>query len=144
MTSRKAMIAAAIAVSGLTLAASAIGAPVSDLPAIQKQGEVAYRMGGIGQQEANALKHAARRYPLELEFLLKAKPREEYLSAVKVRINDAREKTVLDITANGPFLLAKMPAGKYVVTAEHDGKIESRTVAIVPKAHRRVVFEWKA
>jgi hypothetical protein len=144
MTSRKSLIAAAIAVSGLTLAASAIGAPQSNLPAIQKQGEVTYVMGGIGQQEAHALKHAARRYPLELEFLLKAKPREEYLSAVKVRINDAHAKTVLDVTADGPFLLAKMPAGKYTVTAERDGKVESHKVAVDPKAHRRVVFEWKA
>ncbi|HEX7953687.1 MAG TPA: carboxypeptidase-like regulatory domain-containing protein [Burkholderiales bacterium] len=144
MIFRKSMIAAAIAVSGMTLAASAIGAPAGQLPAIQKQGAVTYMMGGIGQQEATAIKHAARRYPLELEFLLKAKPKEEYLSAVKVRINDAHQKTVLDVTADGPFLLAKMPAGKYTVTAEHDGKVESHMVAVAPKAHRRVVFEWKA
>lgn len=144
MTSRKLTIAAAIAVSGMTLAASAIGAPAATLPATHKQGEIAYVTGGIGQKEANAMKHAARRYPLELEFLLKAKPRAEYLSAVKVRINDAHQKTLLDVTANGPFLLAKMPAGKYVVTAEHDGKTESRQIDIAGGQHRRVVFEWKA
>ncbi|MGP1677712.1 MAG: carboxypeptidase-like regulatory domain-containing protein [Burkholderiales bacterium] len=108
------------------------------------QGEVSYLSGGIGQTEASAIKHAAKRYPLELEFVLKAKPKDEYLANVKVKIEDAHDKVVLDATADGPFLLAKMPAGKYTVTADRDGKIEQRQVEIAAKEHRRVVFEWKS
>lgn len=142
MKSRTSVIATAVAVSGMTLALNAIGAPASHVPAAHKLGNVTYITGGVGQTEADAIKHAAKYYPLELEFLLKAKPKDEYLSAVKVRIKDAHDKMVLNATADGPFLLAKMPAGKYTVSAERDGKVENRQIEIAAKEHRRVVFEW--
>ena len=138
------LIAAAIAASGLAFTANAIAAPMSHLPATHTQGDVSYLSGGIGQSEAAAMKHIARRYPLELEFVLKAKPKAEYLADVKVNIKDAHDKVVLDTTAGGPFLLAKMPAGKYTVSADRDGKVEHRQVEIAANAHRRVIFEWKS
>jgi len=128
----------------MTLALNAIGAPDSHVPATHKQGEVTYVTGGVGQTEADAIKHVAKYYPLELEFLLKAKPKDEYVSGVKVRIKDAHDKMVLDVTADGPFLLAKMPAGKYTVSAERNGKVEHRKIEIATKEHQRVVFEWRS
>ncbi len=142
MKSTATVIATAIAVSGLTLTLNAIGAPAGHVPAAHKMGKVTYLTGGVGQAEADAIKHVAKYYPLELEFLLKAKPKNEYLSDVKVRIKDAHDKMVLSTTADGPFLLAKMPAGKYTVSAERDGNIEHRQIEIAAKEHRRVVFEW--
>ena len=103
-----------------------------------------YLSGGVGQKEADAIKHVAKYYPLELEFLQKAKPKDEYLADVKIRIKDAHEKMVLNVTSDGPFLLAKLPAGKYTVSAERNGKVENHTVQIAAKEHRRVVFEWQS
>ena len=144
MKTRTSLIATAIAVSGLTLTLNAIGATESHLPAAQKAGEVTYIMGGVGQTEANAIKHVAKYYPLELEFLQKAKPKDEYVADVQVRIKDAHNKMVLNVTANGPFLLAKMPDGKYTVSAERGHKIEHRQIEISAKDHQRVVFEWQS
>ena len=144
MKSTKSVIAAAIAASGLTLALNAIGAPASHMPAKHKEGDVTYITGGVGQAEANAIEHVAKYYPLELEFLLKAKPKDEYLSGVKVRVKDAHDKMVLNVKAEGPFLLAKMPAGEYTVSAERDGKVEHRKIEIAANEHRRVVFEWQS
>lgn len=144
MSPRSSMITAAIAVSGLVMATNAAGVTVNYLPAEHKQGEVTYVTGGVGHSESDAVRRAATHYPLELEFLLKAKPKDEYLSAVKVRINDVHDRTVLDVTADGPFLLARMPAGKYVVVAEHAGKTERRNIEIIAKEHHRVVFEWQS
>ena len=144
MKPKTSRIATAIAVSGLTLALNAIGATESHLPAAQKAGEVTYIMGGVGQTEASAIKHVARYYPLELEFLQKAKPKDEYVADVQVRIKDAHHKMVLNVTANGPFLLAKMPDGKYTVSAERGHKIEHRQIEISAKGHQRVVFEWQS
>ena len=139
---RASMLAAAIAVGGMTL--HAIAAPEGQVPAAQTQGEVSYITGGVGKAEADAMKHVARYYPLALEFVLKAKPQDEYLSKVKVRIKDAHDRMVLDVTSDGPFLLAKMPAGKYTVSAERNGKVEHRQVEIAANEHRRIVFEWQA
>ena len=144
MKSKMSVIATAIAVSGMTLTLNAIGATESHLPAKQKMGEVTYIMGGVGQTEADAIQHVAKYYPLELEFLLNAKPKAEYVSDVQVRIKDAHDKMVLNVNADGPFLLAKMPAGKYTVSAERGGKIEHRQIEISAKEHQRVVFEWHA
>ncbi|MGH8550518.1 MAG: carboxypeptidase-like regulatory domain-containing protein [Methylococcales bacterium] len=144
MKSRAPVIAAAIAASGLTLALNAIGAPDRYLPETHKQGEVTYIAGGIGQAEADAIKHAAKFYPLELEFLLKAKPKDEYLADVNVRIKDTHDNIVLNVTSDGPFLLAKMPAGKYTVSAEQNGRVEHREIVIAAKEHRRIVFEWQS
>lgn len=142
MKSKKHLIATAIAVSGLTLTLNAFAAQTSYLPATHRQGEVSYLSGGIGLRESDAIKHAAKTYPLELEFVLKAKPKAEYVANVKVRIKDARDKTVLKATAGGPFLLAKLPAGKYTVSANRDGKVMHRQLEIAANGHQRVVFEW--
>jgi hypothetical protein len=144
MKSKTSVLAAAIAASGLVFATSAIAASASHLPQTHMQGDISYLSGGIGKTEASAMKHAATRYPLELEFVAKAKPKDEYLANIKVKIKDAHDKLVLDTTAAGPFLLAKMPAGRYTVSADHNGKMEHRTVEIAPKMHKRVVFVWKS
>ena len=142
MKSKTSIIAAAIAASGLAFGVNAFAASADHLPPTHTQGDISYLSGGVGKGEAMAMKHAAKRYPLELEFVAKAKPKAEYLASIKVQIKDAHDKTVLDTTAQGPFLLAQMPAGKYMVSAEHNGKKENRRVEIAPKMHRRVVFEW--
>ena len=144
MKSKTSVITTVIAVSGLTLTLNATGATESQLPAKQKMGEVTYIMGGVGQTEAAAIEHVAKYYPLELEFLQKAKSKNEYLSDVQVRIKDAHDKMVLNVNADGPFLLAKIPAGKYTVSAERNGRVEHRQVEITAKDHRRVVFEWQS
>jgi hypothetical protein len=113
-----------------------------ELPAIHRQGEVTYLSGGIGDQEARAMKRVAGGYPLELEFLLKAMPRDEYLAGVKVSIKDDSDRTILDATASGPFLLAVLPEGRYTVTASNHGRTDRRAVHIERHEHRRVVFEW--
>ena len=144
MKRRTSVIATAIAVSGLTLALNAMGAPANHVPATHKQGEVTYITGGVGQTEADAIKHVAKYYPLELEFLRRAKPKDEYLSDVKVRIKDARDRMVLNITSNGPFLLAKLPAGTYTVSAERNHDVKNREIHIVATEHQRAVFEWQS
>jgi hypothetical protein len=133
-----------IAMSAFAFALPAAAAPESNLPAAHHEGAVTYISGGVGQQEADAMQHVAKYYPLELEFLLKAKPKDEYLAGVKVRIKDAHDKMVFAVTADGPFLLARMHAGKYTVSAERNGKVEHRQIEIAAKEHRRVVFEWQS
>jgi hypothetical protein len=146
MKTRPCALAAMVAASSLTLALPAVAAPAceSDLPAAHTVGAITYLSGGIGKTEASAIEHVAKYYPLELEFLLKAKPRDEYLADVKVRIKDARHKMVLDVVSEGPFLLASLPAGIYTVSAERNGRLEHREVKIAANEHQRVVFEWRS
>lgn len=142
MKSRAAILTDFLAVSALALGIPALGAPPENLPSEHRAGVVSYISGGVQQPEAEAIKHVARYYPLELQFLRKAKPHDEYLANVKIRIKDQHDKMVLDVTSDGPFLLAKLPAGKYTVSAERDHDLKTRDVEIAPAQHRRLVFEW--
>lgn len=140
---RSKLITAAIgaALLGGSAATFAANAP---LPAEQHQGSVAYISGGVGKDEAAAFKKAAASYPLMLEFVAKTKPRNEFLSDIQVAIKEPNGKEVLNTKAEGPFLLAKLPAGTYKVYATHNGQTREHTVKIGKSDHHRVVFEWNA
>ena len=113
-------LAASLAAS---TAFAAIGHPASSkLPKEMVQGQVRYVSGGIGHEEALAFERAARSYPLTLEFAKAAKPRNEFMADVKVVIRDSNGNTVLDTVSGGPFLLAKLPAGRYDINATWNGK----------------------
>lgn len=112
------------------------------LPAQEIQGNISYVTGGVGEDEAAALKRAAAGYPLELQFVQKAWPRDEFLAGVKVRIRDRSKSVLLDTVSEGPYLLAKLPAGTYQIEAEHEGMVKRQTVAIRAGKHERAVFVW--
>jgi hypothetical protein len=112
------------------------------LPTEHKQGDVAYLSGGIGEDEARAIEAKARDYPLTLEFLVKAQPRAEFTSDVKVKIEDHAGKVVLDTVSEGPFLLVRLPPGRYAVNANLEGETQARHIHLVDKRPKRVIFEW--
>ena len=128
--------------AGLLTALPAMSMLTSNLPAEKTQGSVTYLSGGIGHEEAVAMRHAESKYPLSLEFIQRAKPKDEFLANVNVTIKGHAGNTALETTSEGPFLLAKLPAGKYTVTAEESGKTKSRQVNVAAQKPLRVVFEW--
>lgn len=121
-----------------TLAVNASAAPV----AVTK-GVATYMSGGIGQDESTLIQQEAKNYPLELEFVIKASPKDEYAADVRVKISDANNNVVLDAVSNGPFFLAKLPAGSYQLTAAKNGQAKERKIAITPGSHQHIMFEWQ-
>jgi hypothetical protein len=132
-----------LAAVGIAVAIPAMGEPTSALPREQMQGSVAYLTGGIGLDESRAIIQAASQYPLELEFVRKTTVRNEYMSDVKVTIKDHAGKTVLEAVSGGPFLLARLPAGQFTVSADRGGDAKQSIVNIKPNGHERVMFEWQ-
>lgn len=113
------------------------------LPAIQQQGAVKYVSGGIGVDEAKAMQKAEPRYPLTVEFVHRlAGGHDEYLAGDHVAIRDAHGKVDLNTVADGPFLLAQLPPGKYRIDATDNGKSERRVVNVKAHAPAKVVFQW--
>lgn len=103
--------------------------------------EVIFVSGGIGYCEAQAMKNASKAYPLELVFVQKTISHESYLAGIPVKITDAKGNLVLDTTTKGPYLLARMPAGKYSVTANLHDEVKTQYMTIARK-HQRLVFVW--
>jgi hypothetical protein len=79
---------------------------------------------------------------LEMLFAQKARPNDEFLADVKVSVRDRSAKPVLETTSEGPFLLAKLPAGKYKIDVEYRGERKRQSVEIRPGTHQRAVFVW--
>lgn len=114
------------------------------LPAEATQGEIRYITGGIGLDEAAAFKQAAARYMMELQFVQKARPLDEFLSDVRVIVRARSGAVVLDAISQGPYLLANMPAGRYDIEVNHNGMIKRQAMDMRPGKHERAVFVWPA
>jgi hypothetical protein len=88
---------------------------------------IKYMDGGVGINERAAMDRLAKDYDLKLVF---AEPSGPYLANVSVAIENARGKTLMQSTDNGPWFFAKLPDGKYRVAATFNGKKEVREVEI--------------
>ncbi len=134
---------AALFVAGFWQSAMAATAATPPLPPAHHQGDITYLSGGVGSDQAAAMKRAMRHYPLALEFVGKTKSNgNEYLADVPIELTGMHGKTMLSTEAQGPFMLLSLPKGRYVVTASHDGKTERRTVDIGSGTHAHEMFVW--
>jgi hypothetical protein len=101
------------------------------LPPERTVGSVSYLSGGIGSDEAQAMREAAVDYPLSLELAATGGgPRDEYIANAQVRIVDDHGSLLLDTRTQGPLLLVRLPAGTYAVDVGWNGIHRQKTVGI--------------
>ncbi|ATP44920.1 carboxypeptidase regulatory-like domain-containing protein [Pseudomonas kermanshahensis] len=127
-----------------TLAAAAdLNAPI-DMQAVQlqpqEQNGIRYLEGGIGQDEANALRKT-KGYDLHVE--LSAGPGSEFQSGATVDIQSAQGQPVLSVTNVGPLLYVQLPPGHYKVTGNAQGETVQQQVAVDGKAPVTVNLHWR-
>ena len=78
-------------------------------------------------------------FNLKLIFALKSG---EYLSGVQVAITDAKGKSMLDTTSEGPWFMTRLPVGKYQIVATVAGKTEKRQITVDGTKLKTVDFRW--
>ena len=127
-----------------TLAAAAdLNAPV-DMQAVQlqpqEQNGVRYLQGGIGQDEANALRKTTG-YDLLVE--LSTGPEGKFQSGATVDIYGAQGQPVLSVTDVGPLLYVQLPPGKYKVTGNAQGQTVQQMVTVNGKSPATVNLNWR-
>ena len=64
----------------------------------------------------------SKQWPRTREFAINDKQRSDFAGDVAVKVHGAKGHAVLDTTAGGPVLLAKLPPGRYAVDATLAGK----------------------
>jgi hypothetical protein len=106
----------------------------------QNENGISYISGGIGQEEIDAINAASKNYNLQLTFAEKNEG--GFLSDVKVQIQDARGRTVLQTVSDGPKLLVKLPQGKYKVDAELANKKISRLANLNTRSSVKLNYYW--
>ena len=135
---------AAIAAARGTLIATGFEHAATPLPSVHKSGDVEYLSGGIGRDEAAAIEHASKKWPLTLEFAVKEKHRDEFAADVKTVVRDAKGRAVLQTDSDGPFLLARLEPGQYAIDATLAGKTLHEKVAVKHGQPAKAVFLWPA
>jgi hypothetical protein len=141
---RNAIIGAVAASAAMAASAAIPPAYLKYLPPEQHQGVVDYITGGKSAPEADSVKRAAQDFPLELVFVEKDGAKKERLYDNPVVIRDARGDVVFAGRTDGPYFLARLPAGRYTVTTHWDSWSFTKPVTIDadPNDRQRVVFEW--
>ncbi len=114
------------------------------MPPIQHYGTTQFISGGIGVDECNALRAEACHWPLQLMFseVQAGTTVGAWVSDVDVKITDKDGNAVLSIITEGPLLLVKLPAGAYTLTANYQGKVAKRTLAVREGRSETVSVHW--
>lgn len=131
--------ALAAALSGAVFAACA----QASLPEVQRSGDVEYVTGGVGLDESTALKAAARQWPLALQFAVTGGGSAQYASDIGVVMRGADGRTVLEAVSGGPFLLVRVPPGRYAVEATRNGQTQRRQLTVRQGASTGAMFGWR-
>ncbi len=139
---RAGLALAALLGTVVSLEASAALGP---LPREKVAGVASYVSGGVSIESSQAFRKAFRDYPLVIQLFEKEGAREVYTADAQVRIVDAHGKTVLDRRADGPFMLVRLPAGDYRVSAELAGRaLAPQAVHVSEHGHASRVFVFPA
>jgi hypothetical protein len=104
-----------------------------------RSGDVTYISGGIGDEERDEIRQREANFNLKLLF---SERDGSYLTGVDVLLLNAKGETVLDAKAAGPFLLARVPAGRYTVKLSANGKTQQGKVSVGAKGKQQAVFRW--
>jgi hypothetical protein len=98
----------------------------------------AFVSGGAGSEEMGALTGEKAQYALAI--LTAAKGSGAFLADVQIRITDANARPVLDTVMDGPWLLVALPAGRYLVEAVLNAKVQKAIVSVSAGEHLQTVF----
>jgi hypothetical protein len=102
--------------------------PGTAAPEWQTQHGVSYLCGGVGAEDAAAMKAKAAKHDLMVTF---ATTKGDYLGEAHVTIADGKGRKLLDATCNGPIMIADLPkSGQYRVHAEVAGLVTGGTVSV--------------
>lgn len=99
---------------------------------------VSFVSGGVGVDSEERLKAREKAFNLKLVFILMEG---NYLADISVIVKDAGGKTLVEHVADGPFFMAKLPAGSYSVTLGNNGQTQTRKVKVGDRL-RTEYFRW--
>ena len=130
-------------------AVAAVGAALFGMATVQaapaipmhKVDGIEVASGGIGDGQSAAIQSEARHWPLTLEFAVRDHAKSDYAANVHVIVRDTKGQTVLKTTSDGPFLLARLDPGQYVIQASLNGKMLQQKVTVGHEPVRQL-FLW--
>ena len=100
----------------------------------------AYYSGGVGISERQEMQEMTKGCNLKLVFDTK---HGDFLSAVAVKIKDAKGRVLINTVSQGPWFSAELPAASYEVIATFNNHSFTRHVTLARKA-QTLILSWSA
>ncbi|WP_321925070.1 carboxypeptidase regulatory-like domain-containing protein [Paraburkholderia guartelaensis] len=126
-----------VAACAFAMASSALAQ--TGMPQTEQQGDISFVSGGVGRDESSALRHARSQWPLSMLF---TGPGSSYVADVHVQIAGAGGASVLDTRSHGPYMLVRLPAGRYTITATYNEVTRTQRVNVAGNGSARATFSF--
>lgn len=127
------------AVALLTAGVSAPALAEAPFPMPIQQGDVTYITGGIGEDEAEAMRASASAYNL---LVTNARRDGSFTAGIDVVIRDGHGQTVLMAKDTGPLFFVRLPPGAYTMDALYNGIEKVKDVVIAPHRPAEISLIW--
>lgn len=96
--------------------------------------------GGVGIESSAALRPHQREFNLKFIFTLQEG---DYIADVAVKIVDSAGRIIVEQVVDGPLMLARLPAGRYVATLTYEGAVQTRPFVLGAKGLQTLHLRWK-
>ena len=133
-------------IAGMALALLLFGSGslglTADMPAsiqVKTYHNVPYFSGGVGEEEIDLLRQVDGAYNVKLIF---AATEGNYLSDVRVLIEDSQGTKVLEAVSEGPWFYTKLPPGTYKVLAQAEGRTRQQRAQVTEQKRTQLQFYW--
>jgi len=131
----------ALGLALLYLAAPLVRAQQHETIAIETLGTTPFMSGGVGQDQRDLMRKAAKDFNLRFEF--SERQDNEFIVGTELLITTLQGNPVFVLDHAGPIVNVNLPDGQYRVVASYDGQNETRRVTVRGKTAQDLYFHWK-
>jgi hypothetical protein len=128
-------------IASICLACS--GFALAQIPETQHSDGVSYITGGVGEGETASILAEAKQWPLILEMSQIENGRGVWIFGANIKIVDAKNQTIFDAQADGPYMLINLAPGDYQIQATYQDVEQKRLVSIKANSSQKISLFWK-
>ena len=109
--------------------------------AVHKQSGIDYVSGGMTDAERKEMQRISNKYPMQLVFI--AGENQVPIKGVKVTVKDLKGSPLIEALSEGPYFFFNPPSGRWIMDAEYNGEVVSRTVDLIGRRYMLLEFKFK-
>lgn len=114
--------------------------PEQPQPPVEAASTIPHISGGVGASEREEMALVKEDYNLRLLFAVAGSG--EYLASIGVQIADGAGNRLLAALADGPYFYARLSPGRYALTVDNEGDVQTREVSVPAQGAVSLAFYW--
>jgi hypothetical protein len=115
----------------------------AQIPDTKYSDGVSYISGGVGEGETAAILAESKQWPLTLELSQLENGRGVWIFGAKIKVINAKGKTVFDAVADGPYMLINLEPGDYSIEGSYQDVVQKRAISIKANSPQKISIFWK-